>query len=232
MSNTTSCVGCGCEMGPQRRRMQYIRAHDGRGLCSTCYRYASRDETVERYERTFHTRDEVMDDWVVLQQQGYTRRQAAERLGMSHGAFLRAHERAAAAGDPRALPDVHLTEYWSRNVKRTGPDGITCDLVINRALMACERCGAAVSQGGCQVHHRKPRGSGGSSDPEINSPANLLLLCPTCHLQVERDRSVAYEQGWLVRREHDPEKTPVWLAGRGYCFLTPRGDIEEIEEID
>lgn len=115
-------------------------------------------------------------------------------------------------------------------MKRTGPDAITRNVVINRALMACERCGAAVSQGGCQVHHRKPRGAGGSSDPEINSPSNLLLVCNFCHTSIERDRSVAYEQGWLVRREHDPAKSPVWLAGRGFAWLTDDGSIEEIDE--
>ena len=41
---------------------------------------------------------------------------------------------------------------------------------------------------------------------------------------------VAYEQGWLVRREHDPRMSPVWLAGRGFCFLNTDGSITEVEE--
>lgn len=114
-------------------------------------------------------------------------------------------------------------------MRRTGPDDCTREVVTTRALWACERCGGAVSQGSCQIHHRKPRGAGGTSNPVTNSPANLLLLCNECHLWVERNRTEAYEQGWLVRREHDPVKSPVWLAGRGFCFLTIHGDIEEID---
>lgn len=115
-------------------------------------------------------------------------------------------------------------------MKRTGPDVKTREIVEARSLWACERCGRTVSRDCCQQHHRQPRGAGGSSDPKINLPSNLLLLCSTCHLQVERDRSVAYEQGWLVRRGHDPAKTPVWLAGRGFAWLTDDGSIEEIDE--
>ena len=70
---------------------------------------------------------------------------------------------------------------------------------------------------------------GGSSGPEINYPSNLLLLCSECHSWIEKNRSTSYEQGWLVKREHQPVKTPVWLAGRGFCFLTDEGDIEEID---
>lgn len=115
-------------------------------------------------------------------------------------------------------------------MKRTGPDGATREVVEARSLWTCERCGANVSQASCQIHHRKPRGSGGSSDPEINSPANLLLLCSGCHLWVERNRTTSYEQGWLVRRQHDSAKSPVWLAGRGFCFLTKTGTVDEVDE--
>lgn len=116
-------------------------------------------------------------------------------------------------------------------MRRTGPDVITRNIVINRALMACERCGRAVAQDSCQIHHRRPRGAGGSRDPLINSPANLLLVCDECHAWVEGNRTTSYEQGWLVRREHDPERSPVWLAGRGWCFLDPCGSIDEIDEV-
>lgn len=114
-------------------------------------------------------------------------------------------------------------------MKKTGPGEIIRNIVINRALMTCERCGRAVSHTACQIHHRRPRGAGGSRNPETNSPANLILLCNECHTWVESNRATSYEQGWLVRREHDPAKSPVWLAGRGFCFLTVHGDIEETD---
>lgn len=109
-------------------------------------------------------------------------------------------------------------------MRKTGPDKKTVALVLARADSVCERCGRGQVE---QIHHRKPRGAGGSSDPAINSPANLLALCSKCHLEVERDRSVSYEQGWLVRRDHDPAGSRVWLAGVGYSFLINDGSIEQ-----
>lgn len=110
---------------------------------------------------------------------------------------------------------------------KTGPDKDTVKLVLARAAESCERCGFAPPS---QLHHRKPRGAGGTSDPAINLPSNLLALCAPCHLEVERDRDVAREQGWLVRNEHNPANRPVWLAGRGYCFLTDDGSIHDTDE--
>lgn len=111
---------------------------------------------------------------------------------------------------------------------KTGPSKKVVAVVLARAAESCERCGFARPE---QLHHRKPRGAGGSSDPAINSPSNLLAVCAPCHLSIERDRSVSREQGWLVRFEHDPATTPCWLAGRGFAFLTDSGDIQETEEV-
>jgi hypothetical protein len=37
--------------------------------------------------------------------------------------------------------------------------------------------------------------------------------------------------GWSVRRGLDPAATPVWLAHREWCLLTPDGDVVAISEI-
>lgn len=108
-------------------------------------------------------------------------------------------------------------------MKKTGPDQDTVDMVLERANHCCERCGRARPE---QIHHRKPRGAGGSRDPAINSPSNLLALCSQCHVEVESDRTKAYEQGWLVHRENDPAVVPVWLAFRGYSLLAVDGTVE------
>jgi 5-methylcytosine-specific restriction endonuclease McrA len=108
----------------------------------------------------------------------------------------------------------------------TGPRQYVIDMVLRRADGMCERCGRGGPE---QIHHRKPRGAGGTSDPHINSPSNLLALCSECHREVERNRTVAYEQGWLVHRKANPALTPVWLAFRGFSLLTSDGQIE-IEE--
>lgn len=116
----------------------------------------------------------------------------------------------------------------TRAKKDTGPSQDVRNLVIARASGRCERCGSASGWIGHQVHHRKPRGLGGSSSPDINLPSNLLLLCAGCHEEIERlDREVAYGKGWLVHREHDPAMQPVLLFGRGRCFLSADGSIAE-----
>lgn len=106
----------------------------------------------------------------------------------------------------------------------TGPSTRTRELVAERAGYCCEICGLSLHNGTTwtepySVHHRRPRGAGGSRDAATNSPANLLLLCGSgitgCHGRVERDRSTAYVFGWLVRQGHDPETVPVWVWRRG-----------------
>jgi 5-methylcytosine-specific restriction protein A len=111
----------------------------------------------------------------------------------------------------------------------TGPTKKTVQIVKDRAANHCERCGHNVEDRPAAVHHRRPRGMGGSRRPDTNSPCNLLLLCDPCHLTVESSRQISRERGWLVRQEHDPATRPVWLAGRGWSFLTPDGDVVPAE---
>lgn len=111
-------------------------------------------------------------------------------------------------------------------MSRTGPNRAVVNVVLTRSDHHCERCGRARPD---QIHHRKPRGAGGTSDPAINFPSNLLALCTMCHLEVERDRSVSYEQGWLVRREHDPALSKVWIVGKGFVLLTDVGGMTDVE---
>lgn len=78
----------------------------------------------------------------------------------------------------------------------------------------CVRCGTERSVEGWSVHHRKPRGMGGSkNNPFIDELANLLLLCGSgvsgCHGHVERHREEGYLTGFLVHRAHDPEEVIV-----------------------
>lgn len=107
---------------------------------------------------------------------------------------------------------------------KTGPTARQAELVLKRSRGVCEVCGSL----GEQIHHRKPRGMGGSKDPAINSPANLLLLCSRCHAGVESDRDDARERGLLVRFDSLPTVTPVLLQ-RGRVLLTDEGDCEPAE---
>ena len=66
------------------------------------------------------------------------------------------------------------------------------------------------------LQHRRPRGMGGTRLAEINSPANLLLLCGSattgCHGYVERERAAALHAGWLVPSSSDPTRDAVLIC--------------------
>lgn len=96
------CARCHYPMHPNRSFPGRYRCP--RDLCNFCYKAASRTGEVIDFERTRRTRDELMHDWAMLRDEGYSKRQAAARLGMSLAAFDRAFHRARRAGDPRAVP--------------------------------------------------------------------------------------------------------------------------------
>lgn len=104
-----------------------------------------------------------------------------------------------------------MTAEFSRPVRNA---------VYVRASYGCERDGRT---DGLQVHHRRPRGMGGTVDPVASGPANALLLCHICHLWVETNRSAATANGWLVRSGFDPAEVPVRTYEGGWVLLTTDG---------
>ncbi|NUO57260.1 MAG: HNH endonuclease [Hamadaea sp.] len=126
----------------------------------------------------------------------------------------------------------------------TGPTADTRILVVLRAHGCCEYCGRLLLRadgtwtGDHSIHHRQPRGMGGSSLSAANSPANLLLLCGSgttgCHGYLERYRTQAEQDGWIVRHGLDPADVPVAVfqggAGSGVAqvLLTVDGDYAEV----
>jgi 5-methylcytosine-specific restriction enzyme A len=108
----------------------------------------------------------------------------------------------------------------------SGPSDKTRRLVYDRARELCERCGA-YARGGA-VHHRRPRGAGGTRRPETNLPANLMCLCEPCHLTIESRRDMARACGWLVRQTQDPKCVPV-LTVHGWVFLDDEGGYLPVE---
>jgi 5-methylcytosine-specific restriction enzyme A len=96
--------------------------------------------------------------------------------------------------------------------RNTGPTAKVRQQIHARSRMRCERCGRSVIFGGGEIHHRQPRGMGGSRRPETNDPANLVMLCDDCHRWVESNRREAYRTGWLVRRGQNPADVPWEVA--------------------
>lgn len=77
------------------------RKHKARGLCGNCYfRMRYHGESVDWFRR-WRTRDEFLDDYLMLRGQGFDDGQIAERMGMTRGGVYIAVYRARVAGDPR-----------------------------------------------------------------------------------------------------------------------------------
>lgn len=104
----------------------------------------------------------------------------------------------------------------------TGPTRKVRAVVKERANGMCERCG---QHPGGHVHHRDPRGMGGSSRPELNRPSNLLYLNPLCHDWVENNRLAAIGAGLLIPPGLHPLATPVRLW-HGTYLLADDGGLE------
>lgn len=50
------------------------------------------------------------------------------------------------------------------------------------------------------VHHRKPKGMGGTFDPAIHDLDNLVVLCDRHHVEVHHRPTESYDCGLLIRR--------------------------------
>jgi len=79
----------------------------------------------------------------------------------------------------------------------------------------CRRCLRPATD----VHHRRPRQMGGTSDDSINyGMANLVSLCRTCHNWIHAHPSESYRLGWLVHSWQSPEDIPIKQEGNKYEF--------------
>lgn len=117
----------------------------------------------------------------------------------------------------------------------------TREAVLDRDGFRCVSCGGHLTGPyGYSLHHRCPKGMGGTKRPESNSPANLLTLCGSgvtgCHGFVESNRELAYDWGYLVHRIDNPADVPV-LTRNGWVLFddaggkTYRDDSRNLAEI-
>lgn len=119
-----------------------------------------------------------------------------------------------------------------RPPRNTGPTASTRKLVKTRARNCCERCGRPIT-GDYSIHHRKPRGMGGTKNASANLPSNLVLLCGSattpggCHTAVEKFRQAAITTGWIVTRTADPAKVPIKFPSGRWYLLNEDGTVTE-----
>ena len=94
------------------------------------------------------------------------------------------------------------------------------DTILARAKGGCEVCFFAQPD---QIHHRRPRGAGGSKAVDTNTASNALAICAACHRMVESNRKEAFTNGWLVHQGHDPASVPVLRFGSDWVLLADDG---------
>lgn len=112
------------------------------------------------------------------------------------------------------------------------PEG-TKALIHARSEGVCELIIPMICTGRAeQVHHRRPRGLGGTRAPEVSAASNGLDVCAACHRYVELNRAVAQTNGWLVSQWASPAEVPVLYRSRVRMLLTDDGgyavDVEGI----
>lgn len=87
--------------------------------------------------------------------------------------------------------------------------------VHDRDGMCCVRCGISVAHTARSIHHRQPRGAGGTRGPQAHRLSLLVLLCGTgttgCHGWIESNRAEARALGWLISKFEpaDPQTIPL-----------------------
>lgn len=105
--------------------------------------------------------------------------------------------------------------------------------VVRARLMARSGGFCEVRVSGCwdeasQAHHRRPRGLGGSRNPQTGQASNGLMVCLPCHDYLERNRIVARDNGWIVRQSADPALVPVHRYRR-WVLLDDQGGIAPVD---
>lgn len=112
--------------------------------------------------------------------------------------------------------------------------------VIARDMGACARCGRHVvhlERGiAWSIHHRRPRGAGGTSLAWVNEAANQVIACGSgttgCHGWIESNRREARAQGFLVPLNGIRQADEVAINHKtlGLVYLTDDGGWVPVEE--
>lgn len=111
---------------------------------------------------------------------------------------------------------------------RAGFSPVAKAVIAERSQGICEldACGPAV-----HYHHRAPRGRGGTRLAWINRPANGMHLSLRCHDRIERNRTAAEANGWLILRNGNETAVSKAVLYRGrwvrltdYGLAVPTGD--------
>src|SRR5690606_5369106 len=110
---------------------------------------------------------------------------------------------ADAAGDVRACCVVTGAAAFTAETRQA---------VLDANLGRCAGC----DRPAVEVHHRRPRGMGGTSRVELGAACNGVGLCRNHHRWAETHRVEARRIGWLLDVGDDPAVVPWWASVWGY----------------
>lgn len=105
-------------------------------------------------------------------------------------------------------------------------------IIHERSDWICEVCvpplggDGPLQRLGCQAHHRRPRGAGGSRRPSTNQASNGLWVCAEHHAYIESHRTEALANGWLLRQHEEPLSVPVLYRGTT-VYLDDLGNVHD-----
>lgn len=118
----------------------------------------------------------------------------------------------------------------------TGFPKVVVAQIVARDLGRCARCGRHVAhlERGPEwaIHHRRPRGTGGTVVGWVNLAANGVLLCTGCHSWVETNRREARALGFLVPLNgiQKADETAIKHFTLGLVYLDDNGGWAPVEE--
>lgn len=123
---------------------------------------------------------------------------------------------------------------WRPRPRDTGPDQATRQLVRERDTHCCANCGWNIIGRPHGIQHRRARGRGGTRNPAINLPSNLILLCgfsttpDSCNLRAERRDRDMVAAGFVVSLNSrlSPADVPVQHSLYGLVLLRDDGTVE------
>ena len=99
-------------------------------------------------------------------------------------------------------------------MKQTGFSNDVKQMIFARSEGYCEVLSPGCGRAATEIHHRRPRGMGGTVRPETNLASNGLAICRACHLRCEAMRNWARENGFVLLQGDNPADVPVfWRCG-------------------
>lgn len=102
------------------------------------------------------------------------------------------------------------------------------EAAYQRAGGRCEVSGIPLDIDTFDLHHRRPKGMGGTLRPDTDTLGNVLALHPDVHnggpSSVHGRRGWSEERGYLLpQREALAARWPVWLHGQRWVILGAAG---------